>query len=372
MKEKSKSLFKKIFLIANYLFAGALVIAFCAHWINPDVFWIPALFGLLFPVFFIINAGFLIFWLFIEQKRIFISGVAMVFSMTFGSKFLKLSNVVTEYPKHESIKIMSYNTKVLGMFSWKYGPVYAEDILNFVKDEDPDIACFQEYYRLRWKNKEYKYPGFIKFNAFEDKHYTHFDFTSPKPTGYSVAIFSKFPIINKGEIEFNEAPNNLCIYADVKIKEDTFRIYNMHLASIKFGNEQYKFINDLSENKETEFIEGSEKIIALLKKGFVKRARQVLKVCEHIKQSPFKVIVCGDFNDTPASFAYHQIIKSRMLKDAFEVSGNGLGITYNGKLPMLRIDYILHDKSLKSFNFKTHHQVKFSDHFPITTIIENK
>ena len=78
--------------------------------------------------------------------------------------------------------------------------------------------------------------------------------------------------------------------------------------------------------------------------------------------SPYPIILCGDFNDTPTSFTYKQLSKD--LNDSFTNSGRGLGSTYNGKIPALKIDYILYSPNLNQVDFETN-EVKLSDHYPI-------
>ena len=148
---------------------------------------------------------------------------------------------------------------------------------------------------------------------------------------------------------------------------DTVRIYNMHLQSIAFGATDYQYMDDLEKNKQTEDIEHSKSIGKRLKKAFIKRARQADLISESIAASPYPVIVCGDFNDTPASYTYHRIAGN--LKDAFVESGNGFGKSYVGKFPSFRIDYILHSKQFKAFDFKTIHE-ELSDHYPVVTYLE--
>jgi endonuclease/exonuclease/phosphatase family metal-dependent hydrolase len=81
-----------------------------------------------------------------------------------------------------------------------------------------------------------------------------------------------------------------------------------------------------------------------------------------MESSLYPIVVCGDFNDTPVSYAYRKLSKGK--KDAFTNSGNGIGTTY-AKMP-LRIDYILHDKKFSSFNYKQHKR-ELSDHYAIST-----
>ena len=90
------------------------------------------------------------------------------------------------------------------------------------------------------------------------------------------------------------------------------------------------------------------------------------QIKKHMDSSPYSIIICGDFNDTPVSYAYQKLGENK--KDAFLESGNGIGASFN-KIPTLRIDYILIDKELTSSSFSTH-QEKFSDHRAISSTIK--
>ena len=87
-----------------------------------------------------------------------------------------------------------------------------------------------------------------------------------------------------------------------------------------------------------------------------------------VKKSPYKTILCGDFNDTPVSYCYNRI--ENELIDAFIESSSGIGSTYIGKFPFNRIDYIFYSNKLQSKEFKTHN-IKYSDHKPISCYIGN-
>ncbi len=75
--------------------------------------------------------------------------------------------------------------------------------------------------------------------------------------------------------------------------------------------------------------------------------------------SPFPILVCGDFNDLPNSYAYQKIAKG--LEDSFLKKGNGIGSTFIGKIPFLRIDYILHSHHFETIKINIHPQ-ELSDH----------
>ena len=143
----------------------------------------------------------------------------------------------------------------------------------------------------------------------------------------------------------------------------------MHLQSIAFSKDDYKYIDDLQNDVETEDIEHSKSIINRLKRAYIKRAKQAELIHASIASSPYPVIVCGDFNDTPASYAKNKIATD--LEDAFVESGNGFGRSYIGKFPSFRIDYILHSKEFESYHFRTIKE-EYSDHYPIVCYLEKE
>jgi endonuclease/exonuclease/phosphatase family metal-dependent hydrolase len=122
-------------------------------------------------------------------------------------------------------------------------------------------------------------------------------------------------------------------------------------------------IEEIYANEENDTMKELRDLSFSLKQGFARRAEQAIVVKEHINSSPYPVIVCGDFNDTPISYSYRKIRKG--LKDAFVESGSGAGFTYKGKYPPNRIDYILFDDRLSSSGYISD-RVKYSDHYPIT------
>ena len=172
---------------------------------------------------------------------------------------------------------------------------------------------------------------------------------------------TRYPIVNMGEIRFDES-RNMTIYTDVIINNDTVRIFNVHLQSYQIDPNKYSIIDSLGVNQQQDLKEVRE-MSYKFKKAFQMRAGQVREIKKYIDESPFDVIVCGDFNDTPVSFAYQKIKGD--LTDAFVNSGKGLGRTYIGKLPSFRIDNIFHDKNFESYNFQTY-DFRLSDHLPIS------
>lgn len=92
------------------------------------------------------------------------------------------------------------------------------------------------------------------------------------------------------------------------------------------------------------------------------RTAQAQQVKEFIAASPYATLIVGDLNDTPLSYTYRQLAKG--FKDAFKEKGKGVGITYGGAVPGLRIDYILASKEIDFTSYDCP-KVHLSDHYPI-------
>ncbi|HJX71125.1 MAG TPA: endonuclease/exonuclease/phosphatase family protein, partial [Bacteroidales bacterium] len=170
-----------------------------------------------------------------------------------------------------------------------------------------------------------------------------------------------YPIVHKGVIEFT-GTKNASIYSDIRINDDTVRIYNCYLQSTQLQKDDYNLFDSIIFSYNTRRLLKIRDISYRLKDAYLKRSRQVESLSRHIRNSPYPCIICGDFNDTPVSYTYHKL--KGKLKDAYLESGTGIGNTYFGNFPSFRIDYILHSKSLNTIEFETK-RIELSDHYPI-------
>ena len=196
------------------------------------------------------------------------------------------------------------------------------------------------------------------------KYYSHIHYTiENRNFNYGIATFSKYPIVNRGVINFRNSSNS-SIYTDVVINSDTVRIFNNHLQSIRFNKNNYTFITNSKALKDDERLKEIKDISFRLRDAFIKRASQANILSKHIQNSPFPVIVTGDFNDVPVSYSYKRMKQG--LNDSFIEAGKGIRRTYMGKFPSFRIDFILHSDEIKCVNFDIPN-VRLSDHYPVTS-----
>lgn len=369
-KKTSKISFPvKLFLLLNIFAVIPLLCSYLAAYIAPDQFWPFAFIGLAYPVLLIINLLFVIFWLLLVRKYFIISVLAIALGWPHILTHIRFGSPVETSNKGSEIKVMSYNVRLFDLYNWKDNKSRAtrDKIFDLIYTEAPDILCFQEFYG----GDERHFNVIDTLLSFQQAKYSHISYirNKNKRTPFGIAIFSRYRIIQNQQFTSNTSGNNFCIYTDVIIEEDTVRIINTHLESIRLGREDYLFVSDLASNRaENHSIgKGSLKIFGKMKTAYRKRAEQVRTVSSEIEKSPYPVILCGDFNDTPSSYAYHKVADK--LEDAFVEAGSGMGKSYSGILPSFRIDYIFHDTAFSAYNFRTI-KAEYSDHYPVTTLLK--
>lgn len=347
-----KNFFSKFGFTLNIGTTFLLLLSYLAPFVPPDSFWPLSFFGLAYPYLVLINLIFLVIWVLQRSKRLLMPLLGLLLG------FYDFTNTFQLIPRLESkdlgIKVLSYNVHSF-RYDLRTHRTNDPKILEYFKSTEAEIICLQEATLLRGGKLS---PQGIK-DALPEINYHQLASSST----YSGSVtFSKYPIVNLGEIRF-PGSSNLVLFSDIKISNSQIiRVYNCHLQSYSIDPDDYSIIDSLGTGSNNEQINEARKISYKLKIGFKLRAFQARKVADHIRKSPYPVIVCGDFNDTPVSYAYRKVRGD--LKDAFVEAGWGVSNSYNGELPSFRIDYILYDKKFIVGNYKRD-RVYFSDHFPV-------
>ncbi len=263
---------------------------------------------------------------------------------------------------------MSYNVHYFKDFnkSKASNAILRNKIVDLIEKQGPDILCLQEFYTSENPN-DFNNKSLIS----EDLKLPHRFFSSDhnyKNNHSGVILFSRFPIIHSGKIDLlGKNSKEVAIYADLKIRKDTVRVFTVHLRSIYLTGEEMQQIEDMKKDRPKDSkLNASRKINRKLRTAFVKRGKEANILAEKVKNSPFPVLICGDFNDPPSSYTYFKI--KQQLTDAFLEKGFGLGRTFSRISPTLRIDYILTNPSFDILSYQTIHK-DFSDHYPIVSRI---
>lgn len=351
-----KKILYKVFLGVNVFFAITLLISYLAVHISPDDFALPAFFGLAYPYLLLINIIIVITWIAMLRFEALISIIVIVIGFNHFSNYIKLRKPSGD--KTNTFKVLSYNVRLFNYYESTNGVYSAKKVVDFLKTQNADIICLQEFFLLG--NPASEEAAIIK--GLGGSYNSHMKvFKVGKNKYYGIITLSKYPIIKEGEIVHKNS-SSLSIYSDIVVQKDTFRIFNNHLQSFGLKSMSKPFIEELSSSENKETMDEMKSLSKSLKKGFAIRSRQAELVKIYLDKSQYPVIVAGDFNDTPVSYTYRTLRKG--LNDAFVTSGYGAGFTYRGNYPPNRIDYILYHNSLTN-SFFERKKVRYSDHYPI-------
>lgn len=340
---KNLSWFNKGMFILNIVLTVFTLIAYLLPFLAPEFFPLLSVLTLFMPVFFILNFFFLIYWAIQFKKRLILPVLVLLMGITFINKFYKFS--VKDFIEDEKdFTVMSYNVRLFNVFEWIERDNVPENILEFINNNNPDLLCIQEYSN----------SAHIDLKIYPHK-YIFMDGNQIK-TGQ--AIFSKFPIINQGNITFPNSSNNV-IFADIKKGKDIIRVYNMHLQSIKISPD----VNEINENIDVINQNKSQMLFIRISKAFKQQQQQAEILKEHKKDCYYPIILCGDMNNSAFSYVYRNVKGN--LNDSFEEAGVGFGATYKFRYYPARIDYIFADSKMTIKKFESFSDFENSDHYPI-------
>lgn len=270
-----------------------------------------------------------------------------------GYKFFLITFQIN--PKKEDsqgLKVLSYNTH--GFFYRKEKSDELDlNVFPWLAEHPADVKVFQEFYQDYTSASRNAIKIFSKDGDYE--YAIHVVDGNEKKRFMGMAIFSRYPIVNEGLV-FDNQRSNGAMFADIRVGNDTLRIYNVHLESMAI---QAEALENYDQAKQV-----YRQTLGKLHRGSLKRNEQLTILFEHLSNSPHPVILMGDLNEIPYSYAYFKL--SQKLKNAFEVAGRGFGFTYNRVLFFLRIDHIFATPSLVPVQFNTHREVDYSDHYPVS------
>ena len=336
-----RKLFINLFWTINIIAAIAIVAAYIAPFINPNYIGVVAYFGIGFPILLYINGFFIVFWLFVKRKYMWLSLLLILLGFPMISRHLQI------FPKRtdtkQGIKILSYNIRNFQQLGSKNKKSTMESIARLISEQNPDIVCIQEFP----KTKSPK--GIINLDM-------------PAYGQGGNIIFTKLKVVNQGNI-LSKKDNKFGIYADMLFGSDTIRVINIQLLSYSVSTELEMYENREKVNRKRFLFS----IASKLNNGFTRRVQETEKLTNAFSKSHYPIILCGDFNDPPGSFTYQKII-STGLKDAFVESGSGYGNTYIWSFPKIRIDYIMTSKKFDIYNYNVLH-TNLSDHYPIEALL---
>ena len=355
---------KTLFLSVTIVLVLLLLLSFFAWYVSPHRTALFSFVGLAFPLILIANIVCLISWLILEKRNVaFIISIALIICYKPITTFFPL-NFKKQIVPENSLKVLSYN--VMG-FMRESKKNSAHPLLEYVAKTDADIVCLQEYMISKTGKSLLTQSDVNKIlTQYPYRSITGLEYSGKYHT-YGLACFSKYPITNTHEFTFKSSYNGAVVYT-IDVNGETYLVSNNHLESNKISSSDKKLYSDfLTKRDSPTALKVTSNIKKRMGRGYSKRATQVQQISDYINHQKYdKLLVCGDFNDMPISYAYKKMKGS--LTDAYTSTGLGPGITYYENMFLFRIDYILHSNNLKAHK-TTIDRVKYSDHYPVLTYL---
>lgn len=325
-----------------------------APYTNPEKWWIPAFSGLFMPLIIIANVFLLIFWAWHKKGWFLLPLIALGANYYFFSSMYQWPwKKIKDCPPGKEITVASYNVEG---FYWIAKDSIRCNIKQFIKDNHIDILCIQEHCEeanLDTATIHHRL-GFPYRSVFFNRHTDWANF--------GISIYSHYPILRQGNIDFH-SPQNSSMWVDILVDRDTIRIFNNHLQTTDVSPNTKKY----NEYKSVRNWKGQARTLVDLLEGlklnFQKRAHQAIQVRQVIDTTSYPTIICGDFNDTPISYAYNHIIGEE-FQDGFVACGKGYGHSFNGLKGLLRIDFIAYGPGFCGQNYESP-SLYWSDHNPV-------
>lgn len=344
-----RSFTRHLFIILNGLAVLLFLLACANSFLRPGRLWLISLLGLLFPYLFLVVFGFFLAALFIRPYRRWsvLSLAALVVGWSNIRHFLALhpgSRFQEVRQPGTTLRILTWNVRSFDEFvTKKRVPVRPRTkMLDFIGSQDADVVCLQEFYEPSTRHGLESNLTYIQTRLHYPYYYFSHDYIRPGLYASGVIIFSRFPILDSTMHEYSRTngfhSTESLITADIRVGEDTIRVFTTHLQSVLFGSKEFRDLQ-IIRNVDDSIVDASRSIVRKLRDASRRRADQADEVRDRLDSCTHPAFITGDFNDVPNSYTYSAIRGD--WQDAWLQKGFGIGRTYKNISPTLRIDYIL-------------------------------
>lgn len=352
-----KKFFRTLLLIINLFFVVLFVFSTMAEFVSPRKFILFSFLSYGYGILLIANILFVMVWLILKRWEFLISTLAIVLRISVFPYFFQFgggsSRSDASLLDGSDLVVMSFNAH---LFSGKADSESdtkgnIAQFLDVVGQQDPDVMCLQEFCNIYGVGDSIELQGYkYMYSDKSPRGYVH---------PYGTVLYSKYPIVKIGDVQ-----GSTKFFVDIKVHDDTVRAFCVHLDSYELTESDYEELENLSQGT---FKKTMYKLGGKMKTTILQHEEEWDILHQAIQESPYPVIIAGDFNDTPMSYICGRM--RRLLNDSFEGNGKGFGVTYHGRYPNYRIDYVYHSSSIKVLSYS---RIKsdMSDHYPIVVHLD--
>ena len=321
---------RTLFAVAGNLIALAAGFGLLARYVSPQIFWPPAIIALLLPGLLLFLVVFIIIQLLRRRWRSVLLP-AIVLAVAFpilGRLFAWPSSGIPIPDDGGTVTLVTGNQRMFRNAEGK--DIDDETVRAFFDGLGADVLMLQEVWPERRKRS---YIDAIREGSgLRERH---------QRDNTMVATYAN--TITETIDLYDGSQYHIILLTDVRTELGTIRVINTHMQSNKISG---MAAGIRGEESVKEQVTTFGQMLAGYGRTTRRRAAQAEKVRRLVEESPYPVVLGGDFNDVPSSYAYYVALSPR-LKDAWAERGSGLGTTFTGPLPGLRIDYFMVDTSLQ-------------------------
>ncbi len=340
-----KKFFRGILLIINLVFVVLMILSTLSGTMSPEKHPnIAVLSYVCFPLM-LCNVVFVIIWLCMGRWEAVVSAAAIVLRFSFWGLFFQVGGTTDVEPTEDSLRVLTFNTHSFrGRDCDEDESAGAESFYKLLDEEQPDVICMQEFFGPRSFRDSVEARGYRY----------HFGCNGKRKHSQAI-IFSKYPFVSvrnyEGETKF---------FVEVEKEGYVVRVCCVHLGSYQMDGVDLSGLDDMSKVERDSTV---DRVLGKLKATSIRHEQEWKEdVLPMLENCEVPVILAGDFNDTPASYIYHQV--TERLTDSYVEQGRGFCTTYHGPYPAFRIDYIFHSPELQTLSYKRI-KTSVSDHYPI-------
>ena len=347
-------LLKTLMYVVCISLAVALVICYLSPYISPSSMGSLTIIGIFSPIIYIAVVICALLMIVIKQwilsailSLLVIIGLPDI-SKFYNIAFMRPAEVTTD---RNSFTLMSYNVR--GFYD-DGGNVVVDNFVEYLEHKGvPDILCIQEFPTTT--------EGVDHIDSLYQRTFKQYYISECVEAGNIVLrTYSRFPIVKNSEGNISGLNSGTSSWVDILVYKDTVRVFNNHLYTMNISESDS---DDIAKGRILQDGNRVRSIVDRISNNSSIRAKHAESLSKVIKSTPYRHIVCGDFNDTPMSYVYNTL--SEGMKDAFVEHSSGYRSTFRPMHNILCIDYILYSNGIMGYSYDADQKATLSDHIPI-------
>lgn len=324
---------------------------------NPEYLTIPSVLCLALPYLVVLSVILIVFWVF--QKKI-------IFTVLGILTIVACADPITNVMPMNSSKKPSEGAQTFKIMSWNV--LHTRDIakpdypsnraVEYMINSGADIICLAELNNFSAKELQKASPMLI------DSLIRMYPFRAGLSTT-DIKILSKYPVDRTGISNVSETGHHRFDFYKVNLPGHRLNVAMVHLYSYDLSEEERQVVTEIKnvQTAKSSVKEFKTSIMGKLRNAFRCRAQNAKDLREAIDKVQGPLIVCGDFNDVPNSWAY-DLIKGDDMRDAYVETNFGPTYTYNLHMFYFHIDQMLYRGPLEALSLKVG-KINSSDHYPL-------